>query len=153
MWAKHLPSLMLLALQWCHNECHGISNHPHHDCLLRLWFRHRSKKTSELGVTGLCEGDSPATSEFPAQRASNVENDFIWGRHHGLLVMWQSKGQGNQQACFLPIAVLSDLSRPDKNAWHATNYAHGSCSVMFFVQYQLILLKSFKVTSLTMKQC
>ena len=56
------------------------------------------RKHAELGVTGLCEGDSPVTSEFPAQRASNVENDFIWGRHHGLLVMWQSKGWGNQQA-------------------------------------------------------
>ena len=41
-----------------------------------------SKKISKLRVTGLCEGNSPMTSEFPAQRASNAENVFIWWRHH-----------------------------------------------------------------------
>ena len=30
----------------------------------------------------LCGGNSPVTGEFPAQRASNVENFFIWWRHH-----------------------------------------------------------------------
>ena len=42
----------------------------------------RSKKTSNLRVTGLCEGDSPVTGELPAQRASNAENVSIWWRHH-----------------------------------------------------------------------
>ena len=46
-------------------------------------IRHRSKKTSELRVTGLCEGNSPVTGEFPAQRAGNAENVSIWWRHHG----------------------------------------------------------------------
>ena len=41
------------------------------------------KKTSKLRVTGLCEGDSPGTGEFPAERASNAENDSTWWRHHG----------------------------------------------------------------------
>ena len=36
--------------------------------------RRRSKKTSKLRVTGLCEGNSPVIGEFPAQRASNAEN-------------------------------------------------------------------------------
>ena len=31
------------------------------------------EKTSKLRVTGLCEGNSPVTGEFPAQRASNLE--------------------------------------------------------------------------------
>ena len=35
------------------------------------------KKTSKLHVTGLCEGNSPVTGEFPAQRASNTENVSI----------------------------------------------------------------------------
>ena len=35
--------------------------------------RCRSKKTSKLRVTGLCEGNSPVTSEFSAQMASNAE--------------------------------------------------------------------------------
>ena len=34
----------------------------------------RSKKTSKLHVTGLCEGNSPVTDEFPTQRASDAEN-------------------------------------------------------------------------------
>ena len=36
----------------------------------------------ELRVTGLCEGNSPVTGEFPAQMASNAENVSIWWRHH-----------------------------------------------------------------------
>ena len=40
------------------------------------------KKTSKLRVNGLCEGNSPVTGEFPAQRASNAENVSIWWRHH-----------------------------------------------------------------------
>ena len=42
------------SLQWRHNGCDGVSNHQHHDCLLNRLFRRRSKKTSELRVTGLC---------------------------------------------------------------------------------------------------
>ena len=34
-----------------------------------VYSRRRSKKTSKLRVTGLCEGDSPVTGEFPAHRA------------------------------------------------------------------------------------
>ena len=71
-------------LQWCQNECDGISNHHPHDCLLKLLFKRRSKKTSKLHVTGLCDGNSPVTREFPAQRASNTENVSIWWRHHAL---------------------------------------------------------------------
>ena len=45
-------------------------------------FRCRWMKTSKLRVTGLCAGNSPVTSEFPAQRASYAENvSFRW-RHH-----------------------------------------------------------------------
>ena len=39
-------------------------------------------RTSKLRVTGLCEGNSPVTGEFPAQIASNAENVSIWWRHH-----------------------------------------------------------------------
>ena len=37
----------------------------------------KHKKTSKLRVTGLCEGISPVTGEFPAQMASNAENVSI----------------------------------------------------------------------------
>ena len=45
-------------------------------------WKRRSKKTSKLLVTGLREGNSPVTGEFPAQRASNAKNVSIWWRHH-----------------------------------------------------------------------
>ena len=72
----------LYPLQWRHNERDSVSNHQPHDCLLNRLFRRRSKKTSKLRVTGLCEGNSPGTGEFPAQMASNAENVSIWWRHH-----------------------------------------------------------------------
>ena len=55
-------------LQWRHNERDGVSNHQPQDCLLNRLFRHRSKKTLMLRVTGLREGNSPVTGEFLAQR-------------------------------------------------------------------------------------
>ena len=45
----------VLSLQWRHDEHDGISNHQPHDCLLNCLLRHRSKKTSKLHVTGLCD--------------------------------------------------------------------------------------------------
>ena len=64
------------------NEGDDVSNHQPHDCLLNRFFKRRLKKTSKLGVAGLCEGNSTVTSEFPAQRTSNTENVSIWWRHH-----------------------------------------------------------------------
>ena len=64
---------IITSLQWRHNECDGVPNYQPHDCLLKLLFRRRSKKTSKLRVIGLCEENSTATGEFPAQRASNAE--------------------------------------------------------------------------------
>ena len=53
-------------LQWNHNERDGVSNHQSCDGLLSRLFGHRSKKTSKLRVTGLCEGNSPVTRKrFP----------------------------------------------------------------------------------------
>ena len=63
-------------------EHDGISNHQRLDCLLNRLFRPRSEKTSKLRVTGLCEGNSPVTGEFPTQRASNAENVSLWWCHH-----------------------------------------------------------------------
>ena len=75
--------ISLLSLQWRPDGQDGVSNHQPHDCLLNRLFRRRSKKTSKLRVTGLCEGNSPVTGEFPPQRASNAKNVSIWWRHHG----------------------------------------------------------------------
>ena len=72
-----------VSLRWHHNERDSVSNHQPHDCLLNRLFRHRSKKTLKLRVTGLCVGNSPGTGEFPTQMASYAENISIWWRHHG----------------------------------------------------------------------
>ena len=65
-------------LRWRHNERDCVLNHQSYYCLLKHLFGRRSNKTSKLRVTGLCEGNSPETGEFPAQRASNAENVSIW---------------------------------------------------------------------------
>ena len=69
------------SLQWRHNERGGVSNHQRLDCLPNRLFRHRSKKTSKLRVTGLCERNTPVAGEFPAQKTSNADmfpfNDAI----------------------------------------------------------------------------
>ena len=81
-WTNHF--FYKMALQWRHNELDDVSNHKHVDCLLNALFRRRSKKTSKLRVTDLCEGNSPVTGELSAERASNAENVSIWWRYHGL---------------------------------------------------------------------
>ena len=82
----------MYSLQWRHNGRHSVSNLHPHDRLLNHLFRHRSKKTSKLRVTGLCAGNSPGTGEFPAQMASNAEHVSIWWRHHGIGIMMGVSG-------------------------------------------------------------
>ena len=77
------------SLQWRHNGRDGVSNLRRLHYLLKCWFRHRSKKTSKLRVTGLCVGNSPVTGEFSAQKSSNAENVSIWWRHHATHVSLQ----------------------------------------------------------------
>ena len=74
-----------IPLQWRHNERDCVFNRRRFDCLPNRLSRRRSKKTSKLHVTGLCEGNSPATGEFPTQRASNAECVSVWWRHHAHL--------------------------------------------------------------------
>ena len=69
------------SLQWRHNERDGVWNHPCLDCLLNHLSRHKSKKTSKLRFTGLCDGNQPMAGGFPSQRASNAENVSIWWCH------------------------------------------------------------------------
>ena len=70
------------SLRWRHNGGDSVSNHQPRECLLNRLIRCRSKKTSQLRVTGLCVGNSPGTGEFPALMASSTENVSIWWRHH-----------------------------------------------------------------------
>ena len=88
-------SIQKLSLRWCHNERYGVSNHQLHDCLLNRLFSRRSKKTSKFRVTGFYEGNSPVTSELPAQMASNAEvipfDDVNMYLENGCADRWQAK--------------------------------------------------------------
>ena len=79
---QYKEAWMAYPLQCRHNGRDGVSIHQPHDSLLNCLFSWRSKKTSKLRVTGLCAGNSRATGDFPAQRASNAENVSNWWRHH-----------------------------------------------------------------------
>ena len=71
------------SLLWRHNDRDGgVSNHQPYYCLLNHPFRRRSKKTSKVGITSLCAGNSPGTSEYLAQITSGTENVSIWCRYH-----------------------------------------------------------------------
>ena len=85
----HLFVVKESSLRWDCNGRDGVSNHRRLDFLLNRLFRRRSTKTSNLRVTGLCEGNPPVTSWLPSQRASNAENVSIWWRHH----VWQIRMQ------------------------------------------------------------
>ena len=91
--------LISILLHWRHNQSDGISNHQRLKCLLHRLFRRRSKKTSKLRVTGLCEGNPPVTGGFPSQRASNAEMASIWWRHHDRWIavtnLWSRTEIGN----------------------------------------------------------
>ena len=69
-----LTEFLLCLIWWCivilslhrrHRERNGVSNHRRLDCLLHRLFRRRSKKTSKLRVTGVCEGNPSVTDGFP----------------------------------------------------------------------------------------
>ena len=68
---KLLSEWINYSSQWRHNgRGDGVSNHRCIDCLLSRLLRRKSKKTSKLRVTGLCEGDPPVIGGFRPQRAS-----------------------------------------------------------------------------------
>ena len=100
----HKMSVFICTLQWRHNERDCVSSHQPHDCLPYRLFRRRSEKTSNLRVTGHCEGNSPVTSEFPSQRASNTENVSIWWRHHEKTQVY-TMAADTQRPCVARIAT------------------------------------------------
>ena len=51
----------------------------------RLFAQPFCQTQTAENITGLCEGNSPVTVEFPVQNASNAENDFICWRHHAFV--------------------------------------------------------------------
>ena len=73
------------------------------------------QRISKLRVTGLCEGNSPVTGEFPARRASNAENVSC-----GLMWLTGFMGQplfalGLGCVCFVSRDFLSLKGGPSTN--------------------------------------
>ena len=76
-----MMSVWLNPLEWRHNGHGDVSNHQPHDCLLSCLFRHRSKKTSKLRVTVLCEGNWPVNSSHKYVIMSSAPHDVRIKRH------------------------------------------------------------------------
>ena len=70
-----------------------------------VYFRHRSKKTSKLRVTGHCTGNLPVTGELPAQMASNAENVSIFWRYHGVCPAIDANWQGRLSDAYICTSV------------------------------------------------
>ena len=112
---------------------YGVSNHQPHNRLLKGLFRLRSKKTPKPRVTGLCEGGSLVTGEFPAQRASYTEK------------VSRTKASDTELRCFL-------WSAPWINGWINNreagdlrcHRAHYGVIVMFHVE-RGISIKKYKL--------
>ena len=87
-------------LQWRHNDHDCVSNHQPHGCLFNCLFRRRSKKTSNLRVTGLCVGNSPgpvnSLHKGPVTRKMFPFDDVIM-MHHLRYMCTQSLFRSNQQ--------------------------------------------------------
>ena len=58
-----------VSLQWHHKRVRWLINHRRIYCLSNRLLRRRSKKTSKLRATGLCDGN-PVTDGFPSQWVS-----------------------------------------------------------------------------------
>ena len=95
------------ALQWHHNGRDGVSDHQPRGGLLNRLFKHWSKKTSKLRVTGLCAGNSPVTGEFPAQMASKA----------GFILLASVSGRRNDAEGRRWTAAASELRRKLRRAW------------------------------------
>ena len=93
-----LHLLSLESVRWRHNERDGVSNHQPHDCLPDRLFWRRSKKSSKLRVTGLCEG-----------KAENVS--ILW-RHHEKVGFFRNVGSGiwENQCSVKILSILSKIS-------------------------------------------
>ena len=121
----------------------GVSNQRRLGCLLNRLFRRRSNKIAKPRVTGLCEGNSPVTGEFPSQRASNPENVSIWWRHHEfsrgcyvyrdrvwvVLNMAQTDAERHPSVCWhTSVRQLNQhmIEETDVNKWSYSNRLNGS---------------------------
>ena len=106
----HMCFFFVIPLHWRHNDHDCVSNHQPYDCLLNRLFRHKSKKTSKLRVTGLCVGNSPgpvnSPHKGPVTRKMLLFDDVI---------MW--KFTWNAWCFFQAHSMTTTPKRPCKAIW------------------------------------
>ena len=88
--------LMNGSLQWRHNERDGVMNHRCLDCLFNPLFRRRSKKTSKLRVTGLCEGNPPVTGGSP-HKGPVIRKMFPFD---DVILVLEKKSKSDRNPCY-----------------------------------------------------
>ena len=71
---------LAITLQWRHNERDVES--PASRLFTQPFVQAQIKENIKAPCHWLCEGNSPVSDEFHAQRASNAESVSIWLRHH-----------------------------------------------------------------------
>ena len=132
-------------LWWRHHKPDGVSNHKRIAGLLNRLFRCRSKKTSKLRVTGLCEGNPPVTGEFPSQKASNADNVSIWWRHHvfsWILPEWPSFRDVFHQRNHTRLGTRSGISVSMQSGHYGSLFLYIACQELcttsIIIRYSLI---------------
>ena len=119
-WYKEEPLLLLhfrkewtfvctplkTTLQWYHNEYNGISNNQRLDCLLNQIVQAQIKENIKSLHHWPLRGNTPVTSGFPSQRASNAENVSIWWRHHHPGMEDDELSTGSQKLIFHSTILL-----------------------------------------------
>ena len=85
----HTPHTHTRYTLQCHNGSDGVSNPQPHHCLLNRVFRRWSKKTSKLGVAGICARNSPGTSphKWPVTRKMSPFDDVIMYVEHQWVIV------------------------------------------------------------------
>ena len=86
-------ALRLVLTQWRSTSSYGITltsqwawlrlKSPASRLFTQPFVQTQIKKIPATRHWGFCEWNSPLTSEFSTQRASDAENVSIWWRHHG----------------------------------------------------------------------
>ena len=89
----NFPGICRHQLQWRHSERDGVSTHRRLHYFLNCSFMRRSKKTSKLHVTGLCEENPPVTGGLPSHKGPVTRkmfpfDDVIMSAQEGLILMY-----------------------------------------------------------------
>ena len=141
---------------WCYvffplTSCMLVSNHQPHDCLLNGLFMHRSKKTPKLRVTGLCDGNSHVTGDFPHKMPvprkmfpfyDVIVHFWAFNLNDGWFVSLHNKNTFFMLFIFLFVYAFTYvlISYNARMTWFMLHYFHVSNSVLIFAKHLCTLI-------------